>query len=242
MAEDNTIHRADGSKSCRECRRARDNYRRKSPYDTRISKVETAEFEAGRWVAEAACRDEKDKNLFFDAAQWHKAARICGACPVKQLCLDTYIDEPYGYFGGATPDQRKRIGRARKHGNPEPNIQPPRTPRPAVADKKKVDRVSPETRQEVVDMYSAGMSLRTIERDLGVPRTTVRRIAKDAGIERTPEERRAMQLANPRGRSHMTRIILKLLDEGYTSQEIAHDAGCHINSVYRVKREIWGKE
>lgn len=39
------------------------------------------------------------------------AATVCGQCPVREICLQFAIDnrEPWGVWGGKTPDQRRRI-------------------------------------------------------------------------------------------------------------------------------------
>lgn len=49
-----------------------------------------------------------------DTSQYYEQARaICGACPVKEECLDYALRERerYGMFGGLTPIERLRIER-----------------------------------------------------------------------------------------------------------------------------------
>lgn len=74
----------------------------------------------------AACRGQTE--IFFPAGdgtrflgsnvpQDYSAARsICVACPVRTECLEhaVSVGEPAGMWGGATPEERKRIRAARK--------------------------------------------------------------------------------------------------------------------------------
>lgn len=39
------------------------------------------------------------------------AKEICLRCPVMSLCLKVGLHEPFGIWGGTTPDQRKQIRR-----------------------------------------------------------------------------------------------------------------------------------
>jgi hypothetical protein len=42
---------------------------------------------------------------------WNKAAPICAVCAVIEPCLEAAVDEPWGYWGGTTPEDRG-FGRA----------------------------------------------------------------------------------------------------------------------------------
>ena len=41
------------------------------------------------------------------------AKQICGRCPIQDLCLDYAFDsqEPFGIWGGLTPEERRQIRR-----------------------------------------------------------------------------------------------------------------------------------
>jgi WhiB family redox-sensing transcriptional regulator len=66
------------------------------------------------WQSQGLCR-ETDPDAFFpdprDRAYAAKA--ICGGCPVRGKCLKYSFDnnEPYGVWGGVSPDERKHFKR-----------------------------------------------------------------------------------------------------------------------------------
>jgi len=70
----------------------------------------------GAWTQSAACRGV-ETDIFYPAtaAEEAEALSICAMCPVRVQCLDYAIRnrETYGIWGGATPDQRRRIRRER---------------------------------------------------------------------------------------------------------------------------------
>jgi WhiB family redox-sensing transcriptional regulator len=48
--------------------------------------------------------------------QYYTIARqLCHACPIRLQCLEYAVDnlEEYGYWGGTTPKERKRLKRGR---------------------------------------------------------------------------------------------------------------------------------
>jgi len=47
-----------------------------------------------------------ERNTFQPGAE---ARRMCGACPVQSLCLETFLDEPRGIWGGYNQEDRARI-------------------------------------------------------------------------------------------------------------------------------------
>lgn len=56
------------------------------------------------WRAQAACRGT-ETGVFFE--QSHKAAlALCAVCPVRAVCGDVGAKEPFGVWGGTTPEQR----------------------------------------------------------------------------------------------------------------------------------------
>jgi WhiB family redox-sensing transcriptional regulator len=70
-----------------------------------------------RWMARARCRG-LDPAIFHpetdaDAAE---AKEICGACPVREACLEFAIEmrEKDGVWGGHTADERRRLIRRRR--------------------------------------------------------------------------------------------------------------------------------
>ncbi len=70
----------------------------------------------GDWTAQAACRGT-DTEIFYpaNADEEAEALSICATCPVRAQCLDYAIRnrETYGIWGGATPEQRRRMRRER---------------------------------------------------------------------------------------------------------------------------------
>jgi len=70
----------------------------------------------GAWTQQAACRGTETE-IFFPAnpAEEAEALSICASCPVRTQCLDYAIRnrETYGIWGGATPEQRRRMRRVR---------------------------------------------------------------------------------------------------------------------------------
>lgn len=73
------------------------------------------------WLSEAACRG-MDPGLFVPDVTVGKAfdysvpLAICSGCPVAAECLEHFIDERHGVFGGTTPRQRWEMTNPR----PEP--------------------------------------------------------------------------------------------------------------------------
>jgi len=69
------------------------------------------------WSARAACRG-LDPMIFFPAVEDDAAAakEVCGACPVRELCLEHALGqrEREGVWGGCTERERRRIIRRRR--------------------------------------------------------------------------------------------------------------------------------
>lgn len=62
------------------------------------------------WRQRGACRSEPDA-FFPDRSNREgiaKAKALCGACPVKKLCLAEGVSEGYGIWGGATENDRAK--------------------------------------------------------------------------------------------------------------------------------------
>lgn len=69
-----------------------------------------------RWRDWASCRDEDPTKFFPVDADGEELAfpppevmEICDRCPVRGRCLNKYMDEPYGIFGGTTGYQRQLL-------------------------------------------------------------------------------------------------------------------------------------
>lgn len=69
------------------------------------------------WREHAACRNTRHPDVWYpDKEQIHtiRAAKIvCKQCPVRADCLDAAFDngEPFGIWGGYTPQEREVIRR-----------------------------------------------------------------------------------------------------------------------------------
>lgn len=66
------------------------------------------------WVLEAKCLDA-DPEAFFPekGGSTREAKRICGACPVRNECLEHALvnDERFGIWGGLSERERRRMKR-----------------------------------------------------------------------------------------------------------------------------------
>lgn len=77
------------------------------------------------WQLQAACRDYGDAAFFAPdgESRTHRADRerrakdICATCPVRTACLQhaLIIGEPYGVWGGLTPEERHQLQRPGHH-------------------------------------------------------------------------------------------------------------------------------
>lgn len=65
-----------------------------------------------KWTLYGLCyRDNNVLELMFsqNPGKVALAKRICQDCPVKDLCLEYGMDEPYGVFGGYSEEDRRRL-------------------------------------------------------------------------------------------------------------------------------------
>lgn len=69
----------------------------------------------GDWSAEAACVNVDSSVFFPDTAHYERALFICGGCEVRAECLAHALrcNEESGVWGGKTPEERRRLRRAR---------------------------------------------------------------------------------------------------------------------------------
>ncbi|MCW2528042.1 MAG: transcription factor WhiB [Pseudonocardiales bacterium] len=72
-----------------------------------------------RWRERSACR-EMGTEVFYNSekergptkrARIAAAKSVCMSCPVRRLCLEWAVEvaEPYGVWGGTTPEERSQI-------------------------------------------------------------------------------------------------------------------------------------
>lgn len=74
------------------------------------------------WMYHAPCRGMETEIFFCETRKTTKryseqtryALKICSTCSFKNVCLETFINEQYGIFGGKTPHERERIRVYRK--------------------------------------------------------------------------------------------------------------------------------
>jgi WhiB family redox-sensing transcriptional regulator len=71
------------------------------------------------WLDRAACRGvhpdvfhPPHPSTAVKAVQYAKS--ICAGCPVKADCLEHFLDQPVGIYGGTTPNERYRLRKARR--------------------------------------------------------------------------------------------------------------------------------
>jgi WhiB family redox-sensing transcriptional regulator len=87
---------------------------RRSPYDADPS----AERPPVADHPDRACNGVADPEIFFPGriaghVDYRPARAVCGRCPVREPCLQWAIEtrQQHGFWGGATPDERRRLGR-----------------------------------------------------------------------------------------------------------------------------------
>lgn len=60
------------------------------------------------WKLNAICRNF-DPDLWFEPYMEREVAKVCKGCPVKTMCLQVGLNEPYGVWGGLSAAQRKAL-------------------------------------------------------------------------------------------------------------------------------------
>ncbi|KQU68894.1 WhiB family transcriptional regulator [Phycicoccus sp. Root101] len=85
---------------------------------TNISRLPKPLLSSYEWQTRGACRTT-DPNEFFPAdsergnrrlTREERAKALCATCPVTQACLEhaMTVQEPYGVWGGTTPEEREQ--------------------------------------------------------------------------------------------------------------------------------------
>lgn len=68
------------------------------------------------WKERAACLTISNPDIFYPPTkgreQWIAPRGVCGGCTVVAECLREALmnDEPFGMWGGMTPDERRLLG------------------------------------------------------------------------------------------------------------------------------------
>ncbi|MFD8117047.1 WhiB family transcriptional regulator [Streptomyces microflavus] len=165
-----------------------------------------------------ACWGE-DPEIFYDATRWAKAAEICAECPLMMECREEFKNDPWGYSGGMTPNQRRewrlkltpepplvcRCGKemVRGHGRPRKHCSDACAQAHWRATKKERRRqdelppdtqvkITPELEEQVVALWHEGYGVKRAATETGASRSTVNRIFKSHGLTRTPEEQKRL--------------------------------------------------
>lgn len=81
-----------------------------------INVIEEMARRLPRWHLQASCRDAEPDLFFVERGTSTEAAKaICGACGVRETCLEwalvEYIDE--GVMGGLSGKERRKLARER---------------------------------------------------------------------------------------------------------------------------------
>lgn len=138
------------------------------------------------WVKDAECaKPDVDPNLFYPTkggvSPDDKAKKVCGDCPVRELCLEDAIEweagqstdvrrDVYGTRGGMTQKERRRLVQQRR-----------------VAAKRQDAAENGELRDRVVADYVAGqLQVNKIAAKHGVAISSVTRWAQEAQVPMRP--------------------------------------------------------
>lgn len=88
-----------------------------------LSRLPKAVIESYEWQYDGACTDVSVEEFFLPenargqlkVQRESKAKAICATCPVVQRCLQHALDakEPYGIWGGTSPEERAAISAGR---------------------------------------------------------------------------------------------------------------------------------
>lgn len=74
-------------------------------------------LERPEWHREALCRGSNPAEWFPERGDPHMdQKRLCGACPVREVCLEDALSrgEQHGIWGGTSERQRRQMRRARR--------------------------------------------------------------------------------------------------------------------------------
>lgn len=66
------------------------------------------------WASRGDCRDSDPEAWFDNVKNYPMLREICASCPVLELCREyAVIHEEYGFWGGLTERQRRKIRRGK---------------------------------------------------------------------------------------------------------------------------------
>ena len=78
--------------------------------------VDVIGSEPAPWLTRAACRGLEGINFFPERGEDPRPAKaVCAQCPVRTECLNEFMDEPVGIFGGLSGRERRKIKRERRN-------------------------------------------------------------------------------------------------------------------------------
>ena len=90
---------------------------------TEVATIQASSTMSRNWQDRGACRGLDTEKFFLPDAVRGKTKRmreanaksICAECPVVRMCLEwaLSVNEPYGVWGGTTPEERDSILAAR---------------------------------------------------------------------------------------------------------------------------------
>lgn len=111
------------------------------------------------WMDEALCAQTDPELFFSDSGHYQDAAKICRACPVRAACLehvesfegDVDYSRRFGLWASTTPRNRASSGRL---------------------------EAIEERRERILQLHSAGHSVRAIATQVGVTDRAARHVLK----------------------------------------------------------------
>lgn len=82
--------------------------------------MQLSDFHAPAWMDDGLCTQIGVEMFFPDddktptRERYKQAKLICSKCTEEEICLETFLEEPYGVFGNMTPAQRLALRKRRK--------------------------------------------------------------------------------------------------------------------------------
>jgi len=178
-----------------------------------------------------------ETNAFYEPSRWAEAAKACADCPVLLECRMEFAGDPYAFAGGMTPERRaswhlnNRTARRRRR----PDNGGPRSPR---------EKVDDELRSQIIAIWHADLiGPKAIADQVGLAKSTVQRVLRAANLTRTPEQlkelarRGGLSGGQQRQGERNKVMVLSLLADNYTPQEVAKITGLTLGHVYVIRRK-----